>query len=510
MTRRIQKSVVIFLIAIIQRSDLIPVSRSYIRTYPSDVPCKIWHWDLHPDYNFKRVTEKAEHMFPLIRKFSRHYADVIEKGSNCTIDFQYISGSIGDFTGFDENGTARFNGLIGDLQDHKYDFAVYYLRPDSIPHQPVLIGPVLSAADVGILTGTSPPKQERLPFMSFIKNFDKATYAYTVIAVHFMICSLMFISCMRKGGFKKKLKKRFSLYRLAKRYYSHCFKSFAACIRHQLFSPQRLQHRILILSFSLFCFFTISGYFLNLFSADLTVTRAPPVINSLSDLLSERFNHVDVVIMRKLWLKNMLSASPADSQHHQLYKRIMSNPSVTMFDMNSDMSVEQLIPIMTRYAMLIKDEKIACLAPKRWGSLFTVKLFCQYDPDFKDSLHISHETFAPGLLTFAFSKKVNPVLRHFLEYRFRTFHEMEMVGWVETQIKLMDTPVMSQPEHKMLKCNWFMRNETETVLTGVTFDLVKSPMLLFAQQLLTVIPILLLEICWFSAVRYTRQWISRS
>lgn len=129
-------------------------------------------------------------------------------------------------------------------------------------------------------------------------------------------------------------------------------------------------------------------------------------------------------------------------------------------------------------------------------------MFCQLDPEFADKLHVAKHTFAPGILTFVFSKQVHPVLRRFLEYRFRTFHELEVFGGTDTVVKLMNPSFKRLPPHQMLKCNYFMRDERRTVLTGVTWDMVFYPFHAFLHTILSTIAVLVFELAWHAATRY--------
>lgn len=231
--------VLLLFLLLVGKSGARTVFESNLKRYPLDIPCKVWHYDFHPAISYANADNSTEEQYPGFRQFAQSYTQPIQKGSNCSIHFHFLSGPMGEFKGLHGNGTPVYDGLINDLMEHKYDFAVMFARTDSLPHEPVIHGPVVSAADNGILSGTHRAKQETLPFMSFIANFDVVTYAFILFSVYMVVtmCVLMTVyapdrtidTCLAASS-----------PRIWSRFFGYGFKCFCCLIDQSLFDPDRM------------------------------------------------------------------------------------------------------------------------------------------------------------------------------------------------------------------------------------------------------------------------------
>ena len=80
------------------------------------------------------------------------------------------------------------------VQKRESDLMFIAVRPDSLPHEPALIGPIVLEADAAIISGKS--KQHRITreILELVNDVDPLVYTYLIISIIvFSVCYTMSI-----------------------------------------------------------------------------------------------------------------------------------------------------------------------------------------------------------------------------------------------------------------------------------------------------------------------------
>ena len=94
---------------------------------------------------------------------------------------------------FTENGypypNGCYTGVLGKLQRNEVDFAPITGRPDGLPFEPVLIGPMIMEADVAILTTRKYGQRITREILQFVYDFNPIVYKYLFLVI-LVVCIL--------------------------------------------------------------------------------------------------------------------------------------------------------------------------------------------------------------------------------------------------------------------------------------------------------------------------------
>ena len=145
-------------------------------SYRKDLPCKVWVPQTYKESAFTTPGHTGE-----IGKTIFKALKII----NCTI--------IG--SDYVESGypfpNASYTGLIGMMQRRELDLAFLAARPDSLPHEPVLIGPMVLEADAALITAKSGQKPINRELLELVNDVDFLVYGYLLIIIVIFCISYM-------------------------------------------------------------------------------------------------------------------------------------------------------------------------------------------------------------------------------------------------------------------------------------------------------------------------------
>lgn len=318
-----------------------------------------------------------------------------------------------------ENGS--YDGLIGIVQRDEVDLAWFLIRPDSLPFEPVKFTPPATSADIVIISrknSSLPVTHELTHFLAF----DGIIYVYILITIMF-IFSIIYIwveAFVEENTFD--LKKKFI------EYIETNIKIIQLFIGQDDLSPNTVTGIVLAFSVCLFIQIFIYGILMSTVGADLVVQITPPRIESLDDLLN---SEITPVIFKKLFLLNILKASPSSGKMNKLFDKIMKNPNESLFDINVN-DVSEMMPRFLSLAAEIDQSKKAIMIPNSVVETFMI-FGCTLFPQKVENTHAGYDLFAAGTLSGVMSKKIDPYLEKVLQFQTRNTLELGVVvGGIKT------------------------------------------------------------------------------
>ena len=388
--------------------------------YSQDLPCKLW---------LPHGFEVARDMRGTLLNPSL-VVDPLKK-LNCT----FFRAHADEFGHPLANGS--YTGLIGMVQRRESDVILVAVGPDSLPHEPALIGPIVLEADAAIISGKS--KQHRITreILALVNDVDPLVYTYLIISIIiFSVCYTMSIllELSRENETEDDDAEQgdWDAVTVAKCLLKMIWKSFGAVFGGEQFSPGDNSGRILSLFFTLGLFFGIYGMFLNNVGADLIRRNGPPNIDSI-DYFINNITHTKPVIVKKLYLLNLLKSEPRNSTLGKLWSLMEKEQNDTVLDVDKDrlkdgddMYRMQVVGIATDVLWEVQTRKKAIIMPRSFARNSKM-VGCTMNPVNISRLYVSKESFAAGTLNTLMSHGIHPEIRKIFEYFGRAFHEAALM-----------------------------------------------------------------------------------
>ena len=343
---------------------------------------------------------------------------------NCSIIYRYFS-----VTGEPlENGS--YTGFVGIIQRHEADTTLFFLRPDSLVGQPVIIGPVVFPSDAVIVTQQNNATIQDRRVTSFVNQFDNFVYTYTFIVLVMVAVVLTACEPLKYSSLPDDRRKKRKILAFIRQLLDNLKELHFSLLDQNTLEGSTNSSRILVTSFYGFLFFLLYGIYLNAIGADLISLEIPGRIQGLQQLLSSRTYRP--VIIRGLVLRQILDLEfkhRPDSDISQLYLSLIKNPDESIVEINLDLDkVQLMLEKIIHIADDVKSSQAALIFPE-----FFYKAFRMYScslpmltPRTGRALR-SKETFAQGHVASLISNHVDPDTRKVLEYFFRNMLEFDFL-----------------------------------------------------------------------------------
>ena len=348
-----------------------------------------------------------------------------------------------------DNGS--YTGLIGIIQRQECDMMVIALRPDSLPHNPGLIGPRLLEADAAIISSKSKKNRVTREILELVNDVDPLVYTYLLSSiVVFSICYTTLVvlesSTENKTEDEDAETKDWNPLTVAKHFLKTIWESCAAVLDQEHFSPGNYSSRILTLFFTFGLFFGIYGMFLNNVGAGLIRRNGPPNIDSI-DYFVNNITHTKPVILKRLYLLNILKSEPKDSTLGKLWSLMEKEQNDTVLDVDKDrlesgdeMYRMQVLGKATDLLWEVQTRKKALIMPRAIARNFKM-VGCTMNAVNISRLYISKESFAAGTLNTLMSHAIHPEIRKIFEYYGRAWNEAALMEGM-TRISVLDAGSM--------------------------------------------------------------------
>ena len=383
--------------------------------YRTDLPCKFW-WPSVSEELQKMHAGSAFKKSALLHRL---------KKLNCT----NFKSNVYDFGYPLDNGS--YTGLIGMVQRQETDLLMIPVRPDSLPHEPALIGPMFFEADATIISGKSKQHRVSREILELANDVDPLVYAYLVVSIIvFSFCYTISVVLSTANEIEA-----WDPLTVGKYFLKSIWESCAAVLDEEQFSPESYSSRILTSLFTLSLFFGIYGMFLNNVGAGLIRRNGPPNIDSI-DYFVNNITHTKPVIVKKLYLLNILKNEPKDSTLGRLWSLMEKEQNETVLDVDKDRMEAgderykmELFGKITDVLQEIQTRTKALIIPR--GFARNTKIIgCTMNPVNISRMYLSKETFAAGTLNPLMSHGIHPEIRKIIEYSGRSFNEAALLEGV--------------------------------------------------------------------------------
>ena len=250
------------------------------------------------------------------------------------------------------NGT--YNGAIGILQRNEADLGSLIGRPDGLPFEPVLIGPMIKEADVVIVTNRRYGEKITREILQFVDDFNPIVYKY-IFMVIMIVCIFYTMITYGPDSWIKRLKEdpRVAI----KLFLEHVWESFNLVLDQENFRSETNVARILVLFFAIFIFVFIYGIFLNQIGADLVAKTKGDNVDGI-DYFLNNITHMKPCVAKKLYLLNVLKASPKTSKLGQLWSLMEKEENETVLDIQAnfnDITQEEQMVMTQKGSELLWD-----------------------------------------------------------------------------------------------------------------------------------------------------------
>ena len=349
------------------------------------------------------------------------------KSINCTIiESDYVE------SGYPlPNGT--YTGLIGMMQRREFDLAFIAARPDSLPYEPVLIGPMVLEADAVLITAKSRQKPINRELLELVNDVDFLVYVYLLMMIVVFCISYMITTYGLEMA--KEDQDDWDPISVAKHSYEVVYNSLAAIVDQQNFSPVSDSSKILVFFFVAGLFFGIFGIFLNKLGADLIRKNGPPNIDSIEHF-ANNITHTKPVIIKKLYLLSLLkteSKMRKDSTLGRLWSMMEKEQNETVFDIDMEAmrkgDTQDQMKILSMVSDLLRDveDRTKALILPRSIAVTATVVGCIINPINISRLHVSTESFAQGTLNSLMSHGIDPLLRKMWEYFGKNIYEFDLL-----------------------------------------------------------------------------------
>lgn len=317
----------------------------------------------------------------------------------------------------DENGT--YDGYIGQMQRHVGDIAYLLARPDSLPYEPMKIGPFFIPGDLSILTHKNESESVLTHEITSFLNINFEMYVYSFIVLFVIAPVVLVLEKLHRKNLEPK--------KIVKKYLSICNKVFNVLVDQEQFTPKAISARIMVLFVSIFVLIGIFGILLNTVGADLIVKKKASVIDSVDDLLE---SGILPLVQKRLFEYEMFRSSIPGSQVHKLWvvmQRDLNN-SIFDYDLSAgdggvgaiDIAVKTLSRVnRSESAMVMQDVNAhhfragVCYSKRQFNKLYEI---------FK-AIHVSSEKFAGGMVSTLMSNQIHPYTEKLFSYVIQTLVE---------------------------------------------------------------------------------------
>ncbi|KAI1290350.1 hypothetical protein HDE_09213 [Halotydeus destructor] len=349
---------------------------------------------------------------------------------NCTIVYMdsMLTGTA------DENGT--FNGTIGYMQRdvsfkteysppflflslQEIDYGFPAIRIDTLDHDIVRIGPVLSPADTIIISMPKSAEKMNLDLCDVLDTMTSTFKAYLLLITAIVVMVLFVLECHFKISERTRTLEVYwpDMYKIK----NIVWEVLELFVDQEYYETNgKCALRMLWSIFALSVYVVVYCYLVNYMSVNEVASKPLDTIDSIEAHLSGRFNHVEPIIMENSVSYPLLAAANATSSLGRLYHKAEVNRKDNIVDMGSAEN-DVMSGVFER---VFKSEDKASLIMERflWDTS-TRGIMCAVGTEHVAQVHESRDSFANGVMASFFNKRSPPGFTRYAEYRFRILAE---------------------------------------------------------------------------------------
>lgn len=355
--------------------------------------------------------------------------------------------------------------------------ALSVVRPDSLPFEPVRIGPVLSSDELKFMITKRKGAQKFLDVISIVQNFDLLTYSYIFCCTYCVIAiSAIITFCGRIRRKKRTVRKCKIVWLVMKSVSKYSWSICEIFLDQENLNPITWPDRILWLHYCLACFFTIFGIFLNLMSTEMVAVTKLPRIETLADLFLPYFSKSTPSVFTNLPSYSLIKSAPANSLLGALKERLNVNPRFSLINLdhrNSEYMMERARDVQ---AAISGDD--TSLISSEW-TIDAIRIgLCSSNPDLASKFYIS-KSFADGVMTFYFNKQFDVRAVNYISTKYSIVRESGLHGHIAKEyIKTVHLVKFGVPYGwTAMKCfegSGENDNDSEEKLTSIGLQLIST------------------------------------
>ena len=349
------------------------------------------------------------------------------------------------------NGT--YTSTVGYIQRNEADILTFIIRPDSLPHEPGIIGPELFEADASIMSARVKSRAEKSErqLLNCIADFPIVNYAFILITTFIFV--VMYLIMEHRN---RPLIERISTTKLLTflENASHGF------VDHINLYASRTTGRILLGSFLVFLFFVIYGMFLSKIGADMVTVKEQHEIEKIEEVLEN--DDLTIVTIKEMYLNRLLDTElkyRPESLMAQVKRKMNSNPKAIL-DVKKIMDDPQKAIESNRRLIGDLVDNTAAFLQETPILKHMLKLNCLAIPGMAALLRTSQVTYAPGTLNVMYSYKIDPKVRRVFDYYIRVQREGSLIDtYLEAAKEIYISMLMTPETVRSLQCK-LQINET--------------------------------------------------
>lgn len=386
------------------------------KSFDDDFKCKVLGFAPPEQTPSPALTE-------MFAKVSDFFTGGFKRFNSCTVDYTITEINMGEIINYE---TGEYDGITGLVQHDEYQSAGVPFKAAAHPYEPVKIGPVIMPADMSIISFRPPRLQENVQLEQFIYEFDHITYTYIALGIIFAsLC--MAIMMYLETSMRLRPGRRISIKKFLRKSFGNLHNMLMLLINQIFVKKNGLPNLFIWISVVIFVFILIFNLFLSLIRSSYVVTRQPPFIESLSDLVESNFTPVT---FKGVNYEDTFRLSPSP-ELQEVYKRLTRNGSnnflTSKFDFDPDV-MEKSRPIFDRILKRKAAFLIDAMYVPFWKSglcnFIAAPMNFSITPELLTRFTSTTEYFAPGILSSMFSPKIDPFLYNYVYYYFITCNEL--------------------------------------------------------------------------------------
>lgn len=328
------------------------------------------------------------------------------------------------------------------------DFALNFVRPESLSGDPVTLGPVFGPGDVNIISKKIDSRIKYGQVTDAVFNFSHLLYYHIVVAFLIILTLLVFTHSTQK---------HYTLYGISRnyRYYTkYCYRSYALILHQVNMVPIRWSQKIIWIFFSVSTYVLVDCYFLNLMSTDQLSVVTADQIDSANDLMLARWSRVKPSITTHFYLYPLLRSAPPGSECHTFYNFLQKRGDSFSTVAENGKHTEKAGFMLKIIIKALEVGSEAIFFPELFYETIAKSALCALKPQVVVNMaHIAKENFAKGTLNLIFNSKMNAQKRSYLHFKYQNIVEFGVCKQILKHMALETTSALNMPAyHEFQKC----------------------------------------------------------
>ncbi|KAI1289585.1 hypothetical protein HDE_08876 [Halotydeus destructor] len=330
-------------------------------------------------------------------------------------------------SGYSDNHGGNYTGILGNVKRHEADMGLHIVRPASLQHEVVKLGPAVFPCELAVLTSRQLSGSADYSFLDFLSNQTQ----FLVLIVGFIIAAIL--------AFAITAKNRSTSVENFVRQYSEAMEQVAETILDQENASHALwSQRILWLSTCVAIFVIVFGYLVSYVSTDQLIERPSKTLDTVDDLFSPGFAKMRLVMSRNfLFFEHMQSADP-QSRSGQLFARMSrgnncSQPETCNLMHFSTNDLAKVSPLALALGPEFVEGHAGFLFDREIVQQSRATVGCKINPKMNgtsviDRLHVSRDNVVSDYSSVYFSHKADKQVVKYVSYVVQTLLEAGLIS----------------------------------------------------------------------------------